>query len=173
MPAGGSDVLTRRLVSRVESNFLHQFIHRRKELRLHAFYKELLMLIGSVRQQKTSASRDLECSRRVLVRTNFADEPQADARSGECSGIIVPIDFIALKSRGQGRIAVHSEGFAPRQLAQNDLAAGGPAAVAEEVPISTPHFETYASACHGCQKFLAAWLPASEEADVTGPLSIR
>ena len=172
MPPGGSDTLTRRLVGRVESSFLHQFVDRRKELRFLSLHKELLMLVGSVGQQKTSARRNLERSRGVLVRTDFAEQAQADARSGQCPGIIVTIDFAALKSRGQGRIAVNSEAFASRQLAQNDLAARCPATVSEKVPISAPHLETHPDARHGCQKFLAARLPAPEKADVTGPLRI-
>src|SRR5438067_5531512 len=173
MPAGGSNALTRRLVSRVESNFLQQFVHRRKELRLLALHEKLLMLIGPVSQQKTFARRDLERSRRVLVWANFAKEAQANSRSGQCPGIIVSIDFVALEGPGQGGIAVNFERFSPRQLTQNDLAAECPASISEKMPVSAPDLETHPSTRHSRQSLFSARLPPPEKANVTGPLTIR
>jgi hypothetical protein len=64
--------LSGRLIAAIEFHFIKHFLGRRKKLRLLAFRKEFLMLVGPIRQKHAAAGGDFEAARSVLVRTNFA-----------------------------------------------------------------------------------------------------
>jgi hypothetical protein len=66
------DSLPGRLITAIEFRFLQQFLARRKELGLFAFFKEFLVLFGAVSQKHAAAGGDFEATRGVLVWAGLA-----------------------------------------------------------------------------------------------------
>jgi hypothetical protein len=97
------------LVAVIEFQLIQYLGAGRKKFGLFAFYEILLVLFGSIGEQHASARRDLECPRRMLVGPSPAQKSKANLGTRECTGIVFPIDLIALIGARNQIIAMKTE----------------------------------------------------------------
>jgi len=64
------DTLPGRFVAIIKFHLIHQLLARPKELGFLPFFKEFLLLLGSVSKKEAAASGDLEGAGGMLIRAN-------------------------------------------------------------------------------------------------------
>src|SRR5438093_170835 len=80
-----------RVVCAIETDFVNQLLDGIEELRLLAFGEKFLVLRGSVGQEQTATSWNLEGTRGVLVGPGLTKKSESDPGPRQCPRIIFSV----------------------------------------------------------------------------------